>query len=98
MTVEHPLRLKGIAPDRVYTAKELKALKESAERAEDAPPVLRKVHKKGTAPDPLRGLFETKIAGKPAVVEYEPDPDLRDTEQIPLLEAGSRLRHLPTTR
>ena len=28
------------------------------------------------------------IAGKPAVVEYEPDPDLRDTEQVPLLEPG----------
>ena len=23
-----------------------------------------------------------------AVVEYEPDPDLRDTEQVPLLEPG----------
>jgi type I restriction enzyme M protein len=22
------------------------------------------------------------------VVEYEPDPDLRDTEQVPLLEEG----------
>ncbi len=26
------------------------------------------------------------ILGKPAVVEYEPDSDLRDTEQVPLLE------------
>ncbi len=26
--------------------------------------------------------------GKPGVVEYEPDPDLRDTEQVPLLEEG----------
>ena len=26
--------------------------------------------------------------GKPAVVEYETDADLRDTEQIPLLESG----------
>ncbi|HBL30030.1 MAG TPA: restriction endonuclease subunit S, partial [Acidobacteria bacterium] len=68
--------------------KEIKALKETAERADDAPPVIRKIHKKGTAPDPLRGLFEATIAGKPAVVEYEPDPDLRDTEQVPLLEAG----------
>ena len=36
----------------------------------------------------MRGLFETTINGKPAVVEYEPDTDLRDTEQIPLLEEG----------
>jgi type I restriction enzyme M protein len=36
----------------------------------------------------LRGLFKTTINGKPAVVEYEPDSELRDTEQIPLLENG----------
>jgi len=88
VTVERPLRLKGIEPDRAYTPKETKALKETAERADDAPPVIKKIHKKGKAPDPLRGLFEVKIQGKPAVVEYEPDPDLRDTEQVPLLEEG----------
>jgi type I restriction enzyme M protein len=87
-TVERPLRLKGIDPERAYTPKEIKALKETAERADDAPPVIRKIHKKGTAPDPLRGFFEVTIGGKPAVVEYEPDPDLRDTEQVPLLEEG----------
>ena len=38
--------------------------------------------------DPIRGRFETTIGGKPAVVEYEPDSDLRDTEQIPLAENG----------
>lgn len=88
VTVERPLRLKGIDPERAYTPKEIKALKETAERAEDAPPVIRKIHKKGTAADRLRGLFEATISGKPAVVEYEPDPDLRDTEQVPLLEEG----------
>ena len=40
------------------------------------------------SPDPLRGLFETNINGKTTVVEYEPDTDLRDTEQIPLQEEG----------
>jgi type I restriction enzyme M protein len=88
VTVERPLRLKGIDPERAYSPKEIKALKESAERSEDAPAVIRKIHKKGTATDPLRGLFSMTIAGKPAVVEYEPDPDLRDTEQVPLLEDG----------
>jgi type I restriction enzyme M protein len=29
-----------------------------------------------------------RLGGKPVVVEYEPDPDLRDTEQVPLLEDG----------
>lgn len=88
VTVERPLRLVGADPERVYSPKEIKALKESAERAEDAPAVIRKIHRKGTAADPLRGLFETTIAGKRAVVEYEPDSELRDTEQIPLLEEG----------
>ena len=88
LTVERPLRAKGIDPERAHTPREIKALKESAERTDDAPPVIKKIHKKGTAADPLRGLFETRIGGKPAVVEYEPDPELRDTEQVPLLEAG----------
>ena len=47
------------------------------------------MHKPGKAKaDPLRGLFEMTVDGKPAIVEYEPDSDLRDTEQIPLLEEG----------
>ena len=51
--------------------------------------VIKKVHKPGkTQPDPLRGLFEATIDGRPAVVEYEPDSELRDFEQIPLLEEG----------
>lgn len=57
-------------------------------RMEDAPPVIRKIHKPGTATDPIRGLFEVVINGKPRVVEYEPDPDLRDSEQVPLQEVG----------
>ena len=88
VTVERPLRLAGVDPNRVYKAAEIKALKESSERREDAPPIIRKVHKRGTSADPLRGLFEAAVNGAPAVVEVEPDPDLRDTEQIPLQEAG----------
>ncbi len=88
VTVERPLRLKGIDPNRPYTPKEIKALRETAERDEKAPPVIKKVHKKGTKPDPLRGLFEATIDSKACVVEYEADTELRDTEQIPLLEEG----------
>ena len=88
VTVERPLRLAGADPNYAYKAAEIKKLKENNERSENAPPVIRKIHKKGTEADPLRGLFETTINGKPAVVEYEPDTDLRDTEQIPLQEAG----------
>ena len=64
-------------------------LKAVSWRVETAAPVIAKVHKLGkTKADPLRGLFEATVDGKPAIVEYETDPDLRDTEQVPLLEAG----------
>lgn len=58
-------------------------------RDESAAPVIKKVHKPGKAKaDPLRGLYDVKVDGKAAVVEYEPDSELRDFEQIPLLEEG----------
>ena len=88
VTVERPLRLKGVDPDRSYTTKEIKALKEEAERSETAPPVIRRIRKRGGHADPLRGLFLATVDGKPAVVEYEPDTDLRETERVPLLEEG----------
>ncbi len=88
VTVERPLRLVGIDPGHAYSAKEIKAMKESSERSEDAPPVIKKIQKRTAVADPLRGLFDVVTGGKPAVVEYEPDPDLRDTEQVPLLEDG----------
>jgi type I restriction enzyme M protein len=55
---------------------------------EAAPPVIRKIHKRGTQPDPLHGLFEVMVNGKHCIVEYEPDTDLRDSEQVPLTEPG----------
>ena len=42
--------------------------------------------------DPLRGLFETTIDARPAVVEYGPDTGLLDTEQIPLQEEAASKR------
>jgi type I restriction enzyme M protein len=89
VTVERPLRLEGIDPERAYTPKEIKALKDCAERDETAPAVIKKIHKAGKVePNPLLGLFDATVAGKRVVVEYEPDPDLRDTEQVPLLAEG----------
>ena len=88
VTVERPLRLTGIDPYRAYATKEIKAIKETAERAEGAPPVIKKIHRRGVAPHPLIGLFEATISGKRCAVEYEPDSDLRDTEQVQLLEEG----------
>ena len=88
VTVERPLRIEGINPERVYKAKEIRALKDQGERSETAPAVIKKIHRKGTEPDPLRGLYPATIGGRQVVVQYEPDTDLRDTEQIPLLEQG----------
>ena len=72
------------------TAKRKTLLKTSlASRDETAEPVIKAVHRKGALEsDALRGLYPVTIDGKPAVVEYEPDSDVRDTEQIPLLEEG----------
>ena len=71
-------------------ASDLKAiLKAVSWRVETAPPVIAKVHKPGkVTADPLHGLFEVSVDGKPAIVEYEADSELRDTEQVPLLEDG----------
>ncbi len=88
VTVERPLRIEGADPDRGYKAAEIKQLKQNGQRSDTAPPVIRKIHKRGTEADPLRGLFEATVKGRPVVVEYEPDTDLRDTEQIPLQEKG----------
>jgi type I restriction enzyme M protein len=88
VTVERPLRLKDAEASRTYAPKELRTLKETSERDEDAPPVIRKVHKPGKESDPIHGLFEVTVDGKCCVVEYEPDSELRDTEQVPLLEEG----------
>ena len=88
VTVERPLRIKGADPNHACKPKEIKELKENGARSEDAPPIIKQIHKKGTEANPLRGRFAATINGKPAVVEYEPDTDLRDTEQIPLQEAG----------
>ena len=60
-----------------------------AGRDEAGHPVIKKVHKTGKAEaDPLHGRFAVTVGGKPCIVEYEPDTDLRDTEQVPLLEEG----------
>ena len=52
-------------------------------RDETAPEVVAKVHKVGKATvNPQYGFYE----GKAGIIEYESDPDLRDTEQVPLQE------------
>jgi type I restriction enzyme M protein len=84
--VQSALKLQGLK----LGAADLKLLlRQVSWREESAPPVIAKVHKGSkVAADPLHGLFELELNGKPCVVEYEPDTDLRDSEQIPLLEEG----------
>jgi len=71
-------------------AKRLKLIQNSlAVKDESAEPVVRKVYKPGKVKaDPIRGFFEVQEAGKTVIVEYEPDSELRDTEQVPLMEEG----------
>ena len=45
--------------------------------------VIKKVHKSGKA-NPFYGLFEVELEGKNQVVEYKPDGDLRDNENVAL--------------
>ena len=67
-----------------------------ARRDDSAELVIRKVHKKGKGgraaagveADPIRGRYPNPVGDKALVLEYEPDSELRDTEQVPLLEDG----------
>ena len=83
--IEGALKRNGVKTSKP----ERKAVWEAmSERDDDAERVVKRVHKRGTAPAPLHGLFEAEVGGRPVVVEYEPDTGLRDTEQVPLLEEG----------
>ena len=58
-------------------------------RDEAAEPVIKNTHKLDKMePDPIRGLVEATVNGQCVVVEYELDSELRDTEQVPLLNEG----------
>ena len=103
VTVERPLRLAGTDSERVYKASEIKKLKAENGKDENAAPIIQKIMPASAEPNPLEGRVIVTLKGKPAVVEYEPHPELRDTEQIPLLHLGalkrfSRRRSCPTHR
>ena len=60
-----------------------------AVREEKAKPVIRKLHKPGKIEvDELHGVYPVTRDGKEYLAEYEPDAELRDAEQVPLLEQG----------
>ncbi|WP_238148739.1 type I restriction-modification system subunit M [Serinicoccus sediminis] len=86
IVVERPLRILGAEEGRVYRPAEIKFLKETGTRDESAPAIIRKVLPSNTEAAPLLGRFEALVDGKTRVVQYEPDSDLRDSEQVPLNE------------
>ena len=88
VTVDRPLRVEGVDPEKIHSAKEIRELKADGTKSESAPAVIKKVHGRNAVASPLNGLCEATIKGKTAVVGYEPDTDLRDTEEIPLLHEG----------
>ena len=74
---------------RVETAAPVVAKIHKADKAtvETAAPVVAKIHKADKATvDPLYGRYANPVGDKKLVIEYEPDTDLRDTEQVPLQE------------
>ncbi|MDS4070008.1 MAG: class I SAM-dependent DNA methyltransferase, partial [Candidatus Competibacter sp.] len=90
--VDAALRKAGI---RLPAADLKQILKAVSWRDDTAPPVIAKAHKPGKIKaDPLRGRYLLPSppgrggGGEGTIVEYEPDSDLRDTEQVPLLEEG----------
>lgn len=75
--------LKATAGQKKTIARAMSEIDETAEA------VIKNVYKTNKAEaDPLYGLYESTINGKKFVIEYEPDTNLRDSEQIPLLEEG----------
>ena len=88
VTVERPLRQAGTDPERVYKATEIKKLKAENEKDGTAAPIIKKVLPASAEANPLWGKVTMILNGKPAVVEYEPDTDLRDTEQVLLRHPG----------
>ena len=71
------------------TAKRKKLLQTAlVARDETAEPVVKKSHRRGAVAAPIQGLFEVGEGKRGRVVEYEPDTELRDTEQIPLQQEG----------
>ncbi len=88
VTVDRPLRIEGIDPHRQFKASEIREMRGNGTRSETAPPVIKRIHRRAAEPDPLCGLFAATIGGSGVIVEYEPDNELRDTEQISLTEVG----------
>ena len=71
---------------------DLRDIKDGAQRDPSAAPAIARVYPRSTAADPYLGRFEAQIKGEARVVSYAPDSDLRDSEQVPLLEPAGEHR------
>ena len=95
VTVERPLRIEGIDGDRAYKAAEIRELKASGVRGEEAPPVIRKSHKRGVEADPLRGLFEAPVEDGRRRVRARHESPRHGADPAP---GGRRHRGVPAPR
>ena len=73
-----------------WSSKKSKLLRNHlGEQDESAEPLIAKTFKVGKKEaDPLKGFFAVELDEGQRIVQYEPDPDLRDSEQVPLQEEG----------
>lgn len=87
-TVERLAKMHGIR----MTAKRQKLIMVSlGTKDAKAEAIIKKVTKAKGAKETdasLYGRYQKVINGKPVIVEFEPDSELRDTEQVPFLEDG----------
>ncbi len=90
ISIESPLRIKGIDTNRAYSAKEIKALIEEFGVDETGDKVISKIHGKSAVSTPEFGLFDAIVNGKPVVVSYASDKSLKDTESVPYLDCVQR--------
>ncbi|GAA3915935.1 class I SAM-dependent DNA methyltransferase [Litoribacillus peritrichatus] len=80
LTIKRACKAEGISLE----AKEKKQITAAVSwKNPEAKKVIKKVHK-NTQPNPLYGLFEVEVNGKQQVIEYKPDGDLRDNENVDL--------------
>jgi type I restriction enzyme M protein len=65
---------------KLSTAEQKIILNAVSWRVEEAPPVIKKIHKPGKAEsDPLHGLYADSDGDPGLVLEYESDSELRDS-------------------
>jgi len=67
VTIERPLRLRGIKPDRAYSATAVKELRAKHEVDETAPHVIKKIHKCVIPPDDTSHRYGTPLIATPAL-------------------------------